>query len=389
MPDRDIVAHATPKNRKKTKPIYAQLTPADRCKSPELLYQQALDRNLKNGEEYICKCRRASCSVQCSRDFSEKVFHSVGLRIEEIPDDYLLFRGCLQLAKGSTVEQHVQAKKLFQQNLRRSKVKHGYVLEIFAQRHATDIYNCHWDYTVFTNAPKTIAKSIIADAWKRAGGKHQSVMPLDRQASLGWIQYQAKDPFSVEHESDDDPDPESDSRLIPAPRSVCGLQTYWSTSGFFGDGNLEDYWQKQIDIWFPERVAKREEKQSGLQLVNITDIASTFDPANPETYCEISEKLTLDDLLEMSDLTPFQTKLSNLYLATKREPKRDLNILGQVLKDTIYQSMGADRIAEKLNWDVDYTFGLLNDLKSQGRAAVTNGELVNGKLRYNGWWRGS
>lgn len=389
----------TPKNRcKKSKsaPVFAQSTAPDRCRNPRFLLQQALDRHAKTGDEYISKCRRASCSIQCNHNHASKLFKCLERRFNELPVDYLWYRGNLQMPKSATPDDHKRVKKVFLQNLRRAKAKNGHVLEVFAQRHSTTIHDAHWDITVYTDMPKTVAKATILDAWKRAGGAHKSAVPVPRDEVLGWLKYKCKlDVFGEDDDSDDcDDTPQTDPRLIPAPRSVCPLESYWSTKGFWGGRKIEDYWQDFLDDLFPERVERRAKADCGsnthITLIPSKSVPETppiGSPDHPEFSVPIAEKLYLEDLESHDDLTAFQCEVLKQYQALRRDPERDSHNLHQSLPDSPVDALGADRIAARWGWDVDYTKGLLEGLASQGRVVQTDGQLVNGISVHNTWVR--
>jgi hypothetical protein len=375
--------------RNKSLPIFANANAPDRCRNPEFFLHQAIARAASGGDEYISQCRCPSCSVACNKRYAEKLATCLRRRIEELPADYKAYRGNLMLPKYATPDDHKRVKRAFEQNLRRAKEKHGFDLELFAIRHSTDVHNAHWDISVYSNGPKTVVKSVLLDCWDRAGGSRKSLQLIPRDEYEIWARYQAKAVIGDEDKI----------KLIPAPRSICPLQSFWSTGGFWGSGTLESYWSDFLDILYPDRVKKRlahQTSQDSILFIASNDVSQdgSNDSQDATSECPTVESimldltvmgltrqrfLTLETLEHEPNLTPFLQTVLCRYKALTRNPRRDSLQLIRTLPRKLAEATGIDRLAVRLGWDKSYIKGLLDKLLSVGEVKCSDGACA-----YNG-----
>jgi hypothetical protein len=188
-------------------------------------------------QSWIIKCRRPTCSHQCYANWAQKHAACVAKLLKDsVTEPH--YRGNLTLAGGSTPADHKRVRKEFLRIIRRWATKHAYTFEAHGVLHITDPINAHWDVVAYSDAPKTTLRRVVSDAWSRAGGLRQSLVPLDPDELDAVTRYQVKEA------------PKKGRVYLPAEQSVSGLNLHWSTAGFWRGKSVDQLWAELIQEWF-------------------------------------------------------------------------------------------------------------------------------------------
>jgi len=172
--------------------------------------------------------------------------------VSKLLRDYVclpVYRGHLRMPVNARSDDHKKAKRSFLQTMRRWRERTGFVFEVHAVQHITDKYNCHWDAVAYSDAPRKKLRAAVAEAWKRAGGLRQSLVPMGPEEIEGACHYQAKD---VE------PERRRGTRYLPATQ---GMKYHWSSEpsrdgssdGFWQGRKIDELWKELIAEWFPRK----------------------------------------------------------------------------------------------------------------------------------------
>ena len=390
----------------KVKDSFAQENPARRCRQGKFFLQKSLDKG------FIIKCRSWSCSEECKRNAANKLAMCLEYRLSELPSNYETYRGALMMPSGASPAEHRKSKDTFLLALRRWAKRHGHVLELQGKLHATKVNEAHWDIVAFSDAPYRKLHDFFCRAWRKAGGHRPALVPMRPGKTIAVAKYHAKD---VEEPRGRD--------LVPVSSRVMGLETVWGTRktatspGFWGRP-VNEIWAELIKKWFKDELAceacgvRRDSEVTDTPESSLTtaeasstvceacgvskrdmditdtpspDLSLNFDPANSETWTE-TDRLTLEDLETITDLTEFQAVVLKLYRATKSDPRRDRSYLQQTLPRSVEEAIGVLALSKQWGWSLDYTRGLLGDLEGHGVVRLS-GQVVNGRNTYNKWYK--
>lgn len=337
---------------------FCQINPRYNCRNSH----HFIELSLRKG--YEIKCRRPRCSRKCNLNWRNQLERCLSRLLAcYLPSECQTYRGNLIMPQDATPDQHIKVRKAFRQILDRWKARTGKTLEMFGILDITDAKNAHWDTIAYSNASPTTLRQVIADALKRAGGDHQSLIPTTVDESQAHCRYVAKtrkvDQITHRH------------RYIPAERSANGLENVWHTHGFWQGKSVDALWSELVQEWFPKTSGSN--KEDTLLASSTTPV---FDPGNPQTFA-----------VESKDKVEFKQQMLKKLAALDPNPVRDRSTLLQTLARSPEMALGSIQIAQRHGWEVAYTHGLLESLRGTMGVAQTNGQMIDGRACFNGWWR--
>jgi hypothetical protein len=289
--------------------------------------------------------------------------------------DMPIYRGHLRMPVDATPDQHRRCKQEFLRIMARWRKATGHVFEIHAVQHITDMHNCHWDTVAYSDAPRKTLRVQVSDAWERAGGLRQSLVPLGPDEVESQCRYQAKD---VE------PERIKGKRYLPC----AGLQFHWSSNGFWMGHKRDDLWKELIQEWFPNRDASN---------TRDTLLQPTEEPESPplspvqevikgrlaavEDGCK-SVSLTLDD--SPAAVAERARVLAEIDKRLAALPGRNaVNVLSQL---PAVQGVNPATIADDTGLPEGHVRHLLKTKCSDQGAAAPVVRLPGGGWRFDSWY---
>jgi hypothetical protein len=181
--------------------------------------------------------------------------------------------------------------------------RRGVTFAIHATMDITSPTDCHWDCVAYSDAPVTPLKAAVSAAWSRAGGAHQSLMPLDDDEIAAQCRYAAKDLA---------PKRQRGQRYLPMIRPKGergGINHQWYSAGFWRGHTVKELWHECIEEWkaqgvFGDPVSNKEDTT----LRSTPPPEMTPETGNPAADLEGSaESKVVSSLLETDRvLTPKQ-----------------------------------------------------------------------------------
>jgi hypothetical protein len=214
---------------------FSQAYPLSSCKNEVWNIIESLHKG------YEVKCRDARCSFACNARWSYRHWTCVHkLLHEHVGDEYAIYRGHLRLPADAAPEVHRRVRKEFLRILDRWRTRNIYTLEVHAVLDIDDPINAHWDTVGYSNAPRRPLKMAMSDAWRRAGGLKQTLVPVDDDELVGTLKYQVKDTTRADRAR----------RFLPASRAEMGMNHHWSTKGFWSGKSEAEMWNELKDEWF-------------------------------------------------------------------------------------------------------------------------------------------
>ncbi len=372
-------------------PQFAQDRPLAFCRSA--YHNLHLCRELVTAGKinYIFKCRRARCSRECNRAWANKhsaIVHkllrdylpdgSIGMVVRKV----LVYRGHLRMPPDASPTDHKRAKKEFLRIMRRwarrgnrrklTCADADYTFEVHATQHITDPRNCHWDCVAYSDAPTKTLRAAVSDAWERAGGLRQSLVPLDPDEIEAQSKYQSKDVK---------PETRRGTHYMPA----AGLQCHWSTAGFWQDHKPDDLWREVIAEWLADKAASNE-RDTLLEPTTTTETTTETSPESPHKAALRSASPWLEDgsksvSLSLDDSPDEVAERARVIAGIDRRldalPRRDRENVRAVLPESPEHAVLPERIANDVGLMVDDVstilgskpFGVRSRSRPRGRFA--------------------
>ncbi len=214
---------------------FSQSHPLSTCKNEVWNIIESLHKG------YEVKCRDARCSFTCNARWSYKHWNCVHrLLYEHVSDENAIYRGHLRLPADAAPKDHRRVRKEFLRILDRWRARDGYTLELHAVLDIDDPLNAHWDTVAYSDAPRRPLKAAVSNAWRRAGGLKQTLVPVDDDELVGTLKYQVKDTTRADRAR----------RFLPAMRADMGMNHHWSTKGFWAGKSEADMWGELRKEWF-------------------------------------------------------------------------------------------------------------------------------------------
>jgi hypothetical protein len=317
--------------------------------------------------------KHAACVNKLLRDHLPD--GSIGMVVRKV----LVYRGHLRMPPDAPPDAHKRAKKEFLRIMRRwarrgnrpklTCADADYTFEVHAVQHITDPRNCHWDTVAYSDAPPTALRAAVSDAWSRAGGLRQSLVPLDPEEIDDQCKYQSKDVK---------PEIRRCTHYIPAAQ---GMKYHWSSGGFWCDHKPEELWQEVIAEWLAEREASNTRDTCSepsatsdmtTDMAPETPVAAAVDAADDGLlFGSKHASLVLDDMAERARvIAEIDRRLAAL-------PRRDRENVRAVLPTTPEHAVLPERIANDVGLMVDDVstilgskpFGVASQSRPRGRFA--------------------
>jgi hypothetical protein len=351
-------AHAH-KNVKQT-PVFAQSNPRYTCRYATRF------KELSERKGFGIKCRSINCSLECNSNWAFKHSTCLTRHLLDLPENLAVYKGHLTLPKDSTPDQHKIAKDTFLLSLRRWAKRHSCQVELHAVIHVTDPKNAHWDYHMWTNAQYRPLHNFFLESWQRCGGKRPTMVEPDSIQATA--RYQNK-PVEI--------DEKAKEFWLPSTQPVMGIDTQWSTRGFWLGKTTNEHWREWIEEW-----------KSGPVVLNkdcYQEILACEDCRNLRPkLCKIHNGLDQNkrDITDTPDSckTPYQDDRYIPGLDSVRDQKHFVQNLPQSPSEGVGLSTYADR------WGVSTDY-MLRILQSSPHAVQTSGELVGNKHSWHAWYR--
>jgi hypothetical protein len=149
-----------------------------------------------------------------------------------------VYRGNLTPHPDATPDDHKRIKKAFMRTMKRWAARVGCVFQVHATLDIAGPHNAHWDCVAYSTAPAAKLRAAVAAAWRRAGGKRQSLVPLGPDEIKAQCRYQAKDVDQGRRKT-----------AAPLPATHLGLNLVWYTAGFWGAQTVDGLWKARIAEW--------------------------------------------------------------------------------------------------------------------------------------------
>jgi hypothetical protein len=285
-----------------------------------------------------------------------------------LPEDIKVYKGHLSLAKDASPGDHQAVKDAFLLAIRRWAKRHGHRVELHATIHITSPTQAHWDYHLWTDANYWALRTFFNAAWKRAGGD-RSVM-VEPDSIDATARYQAKPA---------EPDPKSREVLLPAAQSMLGIDTQWSTRGFWRGRSIDIIWSELIREWKDGPIVLTNEDY---QAVRSCPECHDSRPNLCPIHASLSQnKRDITDTPDTSKI-PFHDDRHIPGLSRVR----DRNEFLKNLPDQADHAIGLTEYARRWGVSPDYLRIILEEIPGVSR---TDGQVIGGKSCYGGWFRKS
>ena len=235
---------------------YCQQNPNKTCPRQAWLYVQSLHQG------YEARCWEPRCCYQGSANWSHKHGLILTRLADYIPENRKIYHGNLTMPEDASPENHIRTRREFLRILDRWKCKHNYTLELHGVLEISNKTNAHWDTRAYSDAPKKPLRLAVSEAWSRAGGLRQSLVPLDRDdpERLRCVdKYLSGDTLAKQA-----------GKLLPDSQANMGMDLQWSTRGFWIKSQ-KDLWSEWITEWHGSK-----SERVGSRLTIDTDIRTNF-----------------------------------------------------------------------------------------------------------------
>jgi hypothetical protein len=226
---------------------------------------------------YLVRCRRARCSLSCNANWAKQHGACLARHLQELDGQFKQYRGHLRMPVGSKPADHARTKRRFLEIMNRWKSKNGYTFEVHAVLDITSATEAHWDTTAYSNAPVDTLRTVVSEAWERAGGLRQSLVAMEVDELVGQCKYQTKDTAAAHIQRD------RGVTFLPAEQSVCGINNHWSTAGFWAGRTIKSIWAELVAEWFGDADDDGPSNKENTTL-DATDDPATSDPTPESVY---------------------------------------------------------------------------------------------------------
>ncbi len=349
--------------------LFAQNKPLHYCRNARTNLDLCRDQVEAGRLNYIWRCRRARCSIECNRACMSKHAAIVSKMLRDyLPGGVAVYRGHLRMPIDASPVDHKRTKKEFCRIMRRWSVKHGYIFECHSVQHITDKHNCHWDTAAYSDAPKKPLRAQVSEAWSRAGGLRQSLVPLDPDEIESQCRYQAKDVA---------PERRRGTYHLPAP----GLQFHWSTGGFWGGHKPAELWKELCKEWFPDEESsnRRDTLLEPTTTPETSPDAAVDGGADGDDLGSKSVSLLLDDSPEKTALlAEIDRRLADL-------PRRNSWEVYWRLPSDPDDAITAERIADDTGLPVAHVDHMLRHKLADRGAVAPARQLPGGGWQFGRW----
>ncbi len=262
-------------NSVKSQHDFIQKRPSAKCRNVS---------NLKKTQEYLGlehlpRCRNPRCSRECRNKWAYKHANCVARHLQSLSNDFTIYRGCLKLAIDASPEEHKKVKRRFLRLINSMRKRHGYFVGIHAIAHPTDKLNCHYDFACYSDAPRSVLRQAIYDSWKYAGGKSSTCVPMVGDEIIKTLFYQCK---FVSSNNKDNITTKSKQSFLLKRRKESGIDSTFSTAGFWLNTTEKQIWKSLISEWFPTPQACHQECMDAYESKNKESLKKATDWHAPQ-----------------------------------------------------------------------------------------------------------
>ncbi|MDA9778779.1 hypothetical protein N9D38_10080 [Rubripirellula sp.] len=250
------------------------------------------------------KCRNPRCSFECYRNWSNKYGSVVCHSLDQLPCEFIRYRGNMSLVAGSSSESIQKTIKSFLYELRKWKKRQAnqdVEFQIRAVAHCTSSQAMHYDFVAYSSSNISIARlrEAVTAMWKTSGGVTVTFKPQEEEHEVGQALYIHK---AIK------PNRFRRKRIFLLNHNELHLT--WQTRGFFRGVTINELWRQVRIEWFGEESVlafeekiKRKRHQENERQNEINKLSEDVTYEQPDSASDGDQETTTRSIpwLEVSD----------------------------------------------------------------------------------------